>query len=157
MKVVRKTTSGALQLSSHFYLAELTASDTADRAGIDNTPNPLIVQNLFRMAKLAEQVRSLLGDKVMTINSGYRGPELNALIGGAKFSDHLTGEAMDFVCRSYGTPLQVAAAIAKSSLKWGQLIQEGSWVHLSLPCEKHNQEVMTAHFTGGKASYTQGL
>lgn len=157
MKVVRKTTSGALQLSPHFYLSEYTDSDKGERAGIDNSPNPFIIKNLFRHAALMEQVRSLLGDKVISISSGYRCPALNDLVGGSKTSDHMTGEALDFVCRGYGTPLQVAAAIAKSSLKWGQLIQEGSWIHLSLPCEKHNQEVMTAHFKNGKASYTLGL
>jgi zinc D-Ala-D-Ala carboxypeptidase len=160
-KVIQKITSGSIQLSPHFYLSEFTDSDMAVRKGINNTPDPLAVQNLFRLAALMEQVRKLLGDRVVSISSGFRNPAVNQAVGGSKTSNHMRGEACDFSCRSFGTPLQVVQAIAKSSIKFGQVIQEGNWVHLSLPDGVNDGEVLTAHFTttNGKttATYTRGL
>lgn len=155
-KVIQNVTSGALQLSPNFYLSEFTDSDAAVRNNLDNTPNPIITQNLFRLAKLMQEIRSLLGNKVISISSGYRSPAVNAVVKGSPTSEHMTGEAADFSCRGFGTPLQVASAVAKSSIKFGQLIQEGNWVHISLP-GLHNQQVMTAHFVNGEAHYTPGL
>lgn len=156
-KVVRKSTNGALQLSPNFYLSELVESESADRLGIDNTPNPLAVQNLFKVAGLLEDVRKLLGAKPIIVTSGYRGPELNARIGGSRTSEHMTGCAADFKCPGFGTPLQVCHAIVKSGIKFGQLIQEGSWTHISIPDGKNDGEVLTAIFGPGGTTYRKGL
>lgn len=157
-KIIQNVTSGDIQLSPNFYLSEFLISAEAVRRGISNTPDPLAIQALFKTAKLLEQVRSLLGNKIITISSGFRCLALNRAIGSGDTSQHLTGDAADFNCRAFGTPLQVAAAIAKSSIKFGQLIQEGNWVHISNPRGHNDGEILTAHFTpGGKTTYTQGL
>ena len=154
-KIIQNIKSGAIQLSPNFYLSEFT--DTNQR-GLDNTPDPLAVKNLFRMAALMEEVRALLGNKVISVNSGFRSPAVNKAVGGSLLSDHMRGEACDFVCRGYGTALQVASAIVNSKIKFGQLIMEGSWVHLSLPDGTNDGEVLTAHFfIDGKTNYTKGL
>jgi zinc D-Ala-D-Ala carboxypeptidase len=156
--VVRKTSNGGIQLSPHFWMSELTESAQAMRLGIDNTPDPLVQANLFKVAALMEEVRALLGGKPIIVNSGYRSEALNRAVKGSRVSDHLRGEACDFVCPGYGTPLQIAAAIAKSGIKFGQLIYEGSWVHISLPNRgRDNGQVLTARFVEGKAIYSQGL
>jgi hypothetical protein len=156
-KVIQKITSGQIQLSQNFYLTEFTDSDRATRDGISNIPDPGSVKNLFALAELMQKVRKLLGDKIISISSGYRSLELNTATGGSSTSEHMTGEACDFSCRGFGTPLQVASAIAKSSIKFGQLIQEGNWIHISLP-GRFNQSVMTAHFVKGqKTRYVEGL
>jgi zinc D-Ala-D-Ala carboxypeptidase len=146
-----------VQLSPHFYLEELTHSEYAERNGINNTPNPLAVQNLFKVAAVLEQIRALLGGKPILVSSGYRSPELNRAIGGSSKSEHMTGNAADFKCPGFGTPLQICHAIVKSGIKFGQLIQEGSWVHISAPDGVNDGDVLTAHFTGGSTSYTKGL
>ena len=157
-KIIRNNTSGSIQLSPNFYLSEFTESATATRAGIDNTPNPLAVVNLFRLAKLLEDIRKMLGNKVISINSGFRGEEVNRLTGGSLMSEHMTGAAADFTCRGFGTPLQVCQAIVKSGIKFGQLIMEGTWVHISLPDGVNDGDVRTAHFAPGqKTTYTKGL
>lgn len=161
-KVIRNNTSGAIQLSPHFFLSELTDSDRATRDGIDNSPNPLAQQNLFKLAGLLEEVRTLVGGKVISVSSGYRSKALNVAIGGALNSDHMTGEAADFVCRSFGTPLQVADAISKSKIRFGQLIYEGGWVHISLPTRENNGEILTARFVKQangrtKVTYVRGI
>jgi len=52
-----------MMLSAHFSLEELTASEVAARAGIDNTPSAEVVRNLARLAEGLEFVRLALGSK----------------------------------------------------------------------------------------------
>ena len=158
MKVVRSSNNGGIQLSPHFWLSEFIESNTATRLGINNSPDPLAQANLFKVAALMEEVRKLLGGKPIIVSSGYRSEALNRAVKGSRVSDHLRGEACDFTCPGYGTPLQIAAAIAKSGIKFGQLIEEfGDWVHISLPNRSVNNEVLTARKAGGRVVYTRGL
>lgn len=122
-----------MKLSDHFTLAELTVSQEAARRGIDNTPSPDTVANLKRTAELLEQVRGLLG-KPLIVTSGYRSPEVNRAIGGATHSQHMVGQAADFVVPGFGTPIEVARAVASAEpeIEFHQLIWEfNSWVHIS--------------------------
>jgi len=54
-------------LSAHFSLEELTASEIAARAGIDNTPSAEAVRNLARLAEGLELVRLALGEALISI------------------------------------------------------------------------------------------
>lgn len=125
-----------MQLTPHFTLAELTASTTAARLGIDNTPAPELVPRLVLTAEMLERIRSTLGVPV-TVTSGYRNREVNAAVGGVTSSDHTQGHAADIVAPSYGTPTQIARCLAPlvSGLGIGQIILEGvkgkQWVHVS--------------------------
>ena len=143
------------RLSRHFTLEELTFSQTASRKNIDNTPSLEVVAQLTRLAYCMEQVRALLGGPIR-ITSGYRSPALNSAIGGAKNSAHMSGFAADFVCPSYGFPLDIVKAISASSIKFDQCIQEGTWVHISFDPDMR-REVLTAHFHNGEAYYTEGV
>lgn len=144
-----------LELSPHFMLQEFTRSDTATRKGLSNIPDQDALRNLFKVAQLLEQVRSLLGNRVIHVSSGYRSPEVNAAVGGSKNSDHLLGLAADFTCPRYGTPLEICRAIQKSNIVFGQLIWEGSWVHISVGTKR---QVLTAKFSPGKKTqYLAGL
>lgn len=159
MKVTRTNTNGGIQLSPHFWLSEFTDSSTAVRLGIENAPDPLASGNLFKTAALMEEVRKLLGGLPIIINSGYRSEALNRAVGGSRVSDHLRGDACDFRCPAYGTPLQIAAAIAKSGIKFGQLILEyNSWIHISIPNRgQDNGQILTVRKVDGKAVYTRGI
>ena len=143
------------QLSANFSLSELTRSEVAVRKGIDNTPNAEALANLAELALTLEKVRDLLGVPIH-INSGYRGPKVNAAVGGSSVSAHMTGQAADFTAPAFGTPLEVALEIAASDIAFDQLIAEGAWVHLGIRGDMRRQ-VLTAHFNGGKATYTAGL
>ena len=143
------------QLTDHFSLEELTASSTACRLCIDNTPHDIqILANLQLAAEGLELVRALLG-KPMHIDSGYRCETLNRAVNGAVASDHLLGYAADFVCPDFGTPLEIVTCIVSSDIKFDQCIQEGTWVHISFN-PRMRQEVLTAHFGAGGTTYTQG-
>ena len=148
----------------NFSLNEFTASQTATRQGIKNTPSPAVVENLRMLAALLEQVRELLGGNSIRISSGYRSLALNRHIGSSHTSAHIFGYAADFTCPAFGTPLEVAKKIAGSNLKFDQLIlegvsqskPEGVWVHIS--CDPQNRrQLLTAQFKGGKAFYKEGI
>lgn len=140
----------------NFTIEELVFSQTAVRFGIDNSPNDLVVSNLETLANGLEQVRKLLGDIPLTINSGYRCLALNSKIGGVKDSAHTLGFAADFTARKFGSPKAICEAIAASEIQFDQLIQEGSWVHISFAPTMRRQ-LLTANFSNGKASYIQGV
>jgi len=120
------------QLSPHFTLEEMIFSDTAARMKLSNDAPLDVVANLKRTANGLESVRQLLNSNAIHINSGYRSPALNAAVHGQVNSQHLTGQAVDFTCSTYGTPEQIVRFIAKSSINFDQLICEfGLWVHIS--------------------------
>ena len=145
-----------MQLSKNFKLNEFTASQTATRKGIDNTPAAPIIERLRMLANTLEQVRSLLGDNSIRISSGYRCINLNRAIGSGDSSAHVQGYAVDFTCPNFGTPKEVANKIAQSDIKYDQIIYEGTWIHLSVD-PRNRRDVLTAHFKGGKATYTKGI
>ena len=120
------------QLSEHFSLEELIYSDIAIRQNIHNDPDGDVVINLTRLAKFLEKVRLFL-NKPIHINSGYRSPEVNALIGSKPTSQHCIGCAADIKVGGM-TPDQVIKAIVHSDIPYDQIIREfDSWVHISIP------------------------
>lgn len=156
--VIRNSDNGAIQLTANFYLSEFLESNEAVRLGIDNTPHPIAMQNLFKTAELLEQVRKALGNAPIKISSGYRSPQLNTRIGGSATSEHVHGLAADFTAPRFGTPLQIAQKIIDSGIKFGQLIYEGTWVHISVPDGRNDGQVLTAKFVKGqKTRYLNGL
>jgi len=142
-------------MTPNFTLDELTFSDTAVRLGIDNSPSPEILKNLLTLANGLEDIRTLLGDKPLRISSGYRCKILNNVIGGSRTSAHMEGFAADFTCREYGSPLKIVQALARMALSCDQLIQEGTWVHVSFDPRRRG-EVLTAHFGQNGTTYTKG-
>lgn len=147
------------RLTDHFSLAELTQSETAARRRIDNTPSPAAIENLTRTAQTLEQVRALLGGRPVLVSSGYRSPALNAAVGGAAKSAHMTGLAADFICPGFGSPLEICRKLAASNLSFDQIIQEGTWTHIGLAPvgQKPRQQVLTANFGPGATTYANGL
>jgi hypothetical protein len=129
--------------SPHFTLAELTVT----RHG-DNTPPASVVDRLQTVtAPAMERVRSLLGDRPIIVTSGYRSPAVNAAVGGVATSAHLAGYAVDFLCPTFGTPLEICQTISRSSLDFDQLIQEETWVHFSVD-PRLRREVLTKNGAG---------
>ena len=145
-----------MNLSNSFTLSELTHSEIAVRKGLDNTPNEEQIVNLTELAMALDRVELLLGFP-LSINSAFRSAKVNAAVGGSPASAHLSGYAADFTCKQFGTPLEVAKKIVDSdTIPYDQCIFEGSWIHLSVE-PRMRKQVLTAHFAGGKVSYTQGL
>ena len=88
---------------STFYLSEpiipngnFTWSE-ATKGGQRIPVSRSVVYGIIRVARVMEEVRSRLGDRPIRINSWYRDPVSNRRVGGAIYSRHLSGDAVDFV------------------------------------------------------------
>ncbi len=138
-----------MNLSPHFTLEEMTASQTAARWGIDNKPNEATIANLKNVAELLEEVRDICNAPI-NISSGYRCSELNRKIGGAMNSQHMTGQAADFTVK--GLPLDVVMElIITSNIPYDQLIHEfDAWVHISW-AEKPRKQALRIDRIGTRA------
>lgn len=145
-----------MRLTEHFSLAEFTRSETATRRGLDNTPSPEIIERLRGTAARMEEVRELLGESPIHILSGFRSRKVNAAVGGSATSQHCFGEACDFVAPEFGDPLEICRAIRDSEIDFDQLIFEGEWVHISF-ADNPRRKILTAHFSNGKTTYTEGV
>jgi zinc D-Ala-D-Ala carboxypeptidase len=142
-----------VKLSEHFDLWEFEKSEYAQRKNVNNEIPLIFMPNIKKVADLMEEVRTLLEDKAIIVNSGYRSSLVNSAVGGALTSEHKQACACDFICPSFGTPYQIAKKISESNIKFGQLIQEGTWVHISIPTPKHSNQILTMK----KGKYLNGL
>lgn len=95
--------------------------------------------NILLVCAELEKVRTFFGAPVI-ISSGFRCPELNALVGGSKSSQHMTGSAADFTVSGYGDWKGMGFVFewCRNHLNYGQLILEAPagrapWIHLGLP------------------------
>lgn len=121
-----------MNLSQHFTLEEMTASNTAARKGLDNTPDEAALENLHRLAERLEAVRAAVARPV-SISSGFRSVAVNAAVGGSPNSQHCYGCAADIKVAGM-TPRQVIDTIIAADLPYDQLIHEfDAWVHYSIP------------------------
>jgi hypothetical protein len=120
-----------VKLTEHFKLEEFIFSDYALRNGIDNTPPPVIIENLIILCQHTLEPIRLLVNRPVHIISGYRNVLVNEGIGGSSNSQHLLGRAADV--RIYGyTPNELCTLILNNSIPFDQLINEfDSWTHIS--------------------------
>ena len=108
-----------IRLSKNFALAEMVKSATAERLNVDNSPGSHHLVNLTHLCiNILQPVREQFG--VITINSGYRSPALNAKVGGSKTSQHCNGQAADF--ESFSTPNPDLAKWITKNLDFDQII-----------------------------------
>jgi len=131
------------KITEHFSLEELIYSQTARAKGIDNTPNQDQIDNLTRLTEnVLEPLRKAI-NRPITISSGFRSEELNKEIGGAKYSQHIEGEAVDIVCDG----LVDAFRYIVRHLYFDQVIFETvgtkSWIHVSLASKLNRNEILT--------------
>jgi zinc D-Ala-D-Ala carboxypeptidase len=137
-----------MQLTENFKLAEFIRSDTAVKLGNDNMPDtPEILANLRKLADTMEQVRALFKAPI-NVSSGYRNKVVNAAVGGVSNSDHAMGLACDFMVKGF-EKAEIVRRIRNSGIKFDQLIDEPTWVHLGLGV-KMRQQVLRARRTGPK-------
>jgi hypothetical protein len=126
-----------MMLSEHFSLRELTASQTAARLGIDNTPGDAEIAALRQVCEnILEPIREYFGIP-FTPSSGYRSVRLCEAIGSKSTSQHALGQAVDFEVPHLDN--LILAHWIKANLRFDQLILEfyeegepnSGWVHAS--------------------------
>lgn len=122
-----------MNLSEHFTLEELTASETAARNGWDNSPNLNELSNLKRLAEFLEQVKTVVGGKPIMINSAFRSKLVNDAVGSKDSSQHRIGCAADIRVPGM-TPDEVVKAVMAADIGYDQVIREfDRWTHISIP------------------------
>jgi zinc D-Ala-D-Ala carboxypeptidase len=127
-----------MNLSENLSVAEFSASNTAKRKGIDNTPKDAHLEAAKELAKnIFQPIREHFA-KPIWLSSGYRSEALNKAIGGSKTSQHCKGEAMDIDMDGKGGPTNAEIFnYIKDNLPFDQLIWEfgtktsPDWVHVS--------------------------
>ena len=128
----------------YFTIAELCASSTATAKDIDNTPTPGITQNLERLvANVLDPLREAWG-KPIVVTSGYRCPELNKAVGGARNSHHMQGMAADISTGNKVDNRRLFQKILDLGLPFTQLIDEKgfSWIHVSYDTSNLKRQVL---------------
>lgn len=141
-------------LGPFFTWAEVVASATAKRLGLDNTPPPEVAKAIrAQVTTQLDPLRRLLGQPII-VKSWYRSRELNsALHAASPTSQHMLGEAVDFIVPGVPSKL-VAAFIVRSGLPFDQVIwyspMRGGHVHLSYTTRRDNRrQALHAPIRGG--------
>ena len=116
----------------YFTMGELISSTTADAHGINNKCDLSAATALKALVdNVLDPVREWYG-KPVYVNSGYRCPQLNRLVGGATNSQHTKGEAADITTGTKEGNKELFEYI-RENLPFDQLIDEKdfAWVHVS--------------------------
>jgi hypothetical protein len=145
-------------LTPHFTLEEVTVTSHHE---VSNLPTPAHRAALTAtLLNVIEKVRAHY-NRPVTINSGYRSPAVNKLVGGASNSQHCNGEAIDFEVPGIAN-MDVADWVAEHC-EFDQIILEfynpaegpsSGWVHVSFKAGGGNRkQKLIALKTGGKTVY----
>ena len=114
-----------VRLSPHFSLSEFLNAEKYP----DNKPTMQHVVNMaYGCLLLLEPARQVVGP--ILINSGFRNPRVNALVGGVQNSQHLLGQAADIRPQD---PSQFQRLIdyLRACDYTDQLLTASSWLHVS--------------------------
>ena len=115
-----------IQLSSHFMLSEFCNFGKYP----DNLPSVQVLFNLkYGCQYLLEPARQAIACPII-INSGFRNPRVNALVGGVKNSQHLLGQAADIRPKD---PAQFQRLVdyLRTCEHTDQLLTGSGWLHIS--------------------------
>lgn len=142
-----------MNLSAHVTRKEFEHSDTAIRAGLDNTMSATQLAKAIEICeKIFEPLRAFVG-RPIRINSGFRGGAVNKRIKGSLTSQHMKGEALDLPIGSK------EFHYIRHNLPFDQLIAEfpiagePTWVHVSYCKGKNRGQILIATKSKGKTVY----
>lgn len=130
----------------YFNLKELIKCTIAIARGIINVPNKNEEANLIALVdNVLDPLREAYG-KPIIVTSGYRSEQLNRMLGGAKTSQHVKGQAVDIrsVEDTYEENKKLFDLIVKLNLPFDQLIDEYNydWVHVSYSKDKNRKQLL---------------
>ncbi len=142
-----------MKLTEHFTLEEMAKTNVR---GVDNTPTGEVLENLKRVCRWLEMLRSEWnqrygnGNDPIIINSGFRSEAVNRAVGGATQSNHLTGCAVDIRACGLEQALRYAVILLdishESQEAFDELIIERKgysvWVHFAVRARGNRNKVM---------------
>lgn len=147
---------GRAQFSHDFNESEFSVS--ASHPDLVEDVPPELVHRMQRLAIYGLQIVRDRTNQSMRILSGYRSPELNAMVGGSRTSQHVLAEAADFTCHD----------IRKAVYDIIELIQEGrlnaigqiiyypsqSFVHMALTSQRFSVPTLCIKWPAEEYNYT---
>ena len=116
------------QATEHFKWTEFQCKD--------GTKEMLVCLELL---KILESIRNYFGEPVI-IKSGYRTPEWNAKVNGAKNSYHMKGMAADIMVKNHNTK-EVAEYASKALGDEGGVIRYTNFVHVDVREKKYRKGI----------------
>ena len=158
MKIKRMnqvSTNKSMRLSEHFTLGEVckTSHKTADgnipsRVAIENLKN--ICENWLEDLRYSTNALYSGKDQPIILNSGYRSPEVNKLVGGSPSSNHLTGCAVDIRCEGIEQALRYANTLLDiadgTKRDFDELLIERNkqgryWIHFAVRPKENRRKI----------------
>lgn len=132
------------RISKYISYIEATKSNTAIKAGIDNTPNKIQLENMKRVGKIFDEVREFIG-KPLIVSSFFRCDKLNKYLKGSKTSLHCSGCAIDIDSTDNIYNKQIFDYV-KDNCEFTELINEFnySWIHVGYN-GNNDKEVLEAY------------
>ena len=115
-------------LGRHFHVREFACKDGTQAIFIDEY-----------LWTILDILREKIGKPVI-ITSGYRTPQHNAKVGGAKYSYHMRGQAADIIVNGM-SPKEVAKNLDKLVPNGCGIIVEKSWTHFDVRAKKYRKGV----------------
>lgn len=123
-----------MTLTPHFSFEELTRTRQAELQDANRREARDYIDRLTLVAQMLEAIRAKFG--AVRVNSGFRGPAVNAAVGGSSSSQHSKGEAADIVCPAVTVDELHRWIVCESGIRYGQCILERppgkAWLHISL-------------------------
>ena len=116
------------KISEHFKVREFRCKDGSEIIFVDDY-----------MVQILEMLRKKI-EKPIIITSGYRTPEHNKKVGGAKYSYHMRGMAVDIKVKEV-PPIKVANILDRLVDGCGIIVYE-SWVHFDVRSGKKYRKGM---------------
>ena len=142
-----------MKLTEHFNFSEFVNTSYAKFAEDNYNYGKENYDKVKALAENLERVRNILR-KPMIISSAVRCPGLNKAVGGAKNSQHVKFEAVDFIVKAMGGAKNFDASetwwaykrIRSSAIEFDQLIYEvrgeSEWIHISFS-DDNRRECLT--------------
>ena len=126
----------------NFSISELIYSEKAIQHNINNMPDIKALDCMLDLIFYCLQPIREYIKKPMIITSGFRNAQINKLVGGKTNSQHLKGQAADFIIT--GMPVnQVIEKIKASGIEFDQLLNEyNQWAHISYNKGKNRKQVL---------------
>ena len=131
-------------MAKYFTIDEMVRSAEATKRNIRNIPSHDVLRKLHAlMDNCLDPIRALWG-KPIGVNSGYRSPELNRVVGGKPTSQHQKGEAADITTGSVEGNRKLFELILASGIEFDQLIDESNykWLHVSYTTTKNRKQTL---------------
>ena len=120
------THNNDIKLSQHFTLSEFCNCKKYPQ----NIPTIQQIANMaYGCRQLLEPAREAIGCPII-VNSGFRNPRVNTLVGGVRNSQHLLGQAADIRPQD-PMKFQRLVAFLRNCEYTDQLLTGNGWLHIS--------------------------